>query len=157
MGKNWSPFIPIHPHSPFICYVLFLGGEQSNFGFFQQMLKCHHFYMECSSSDYAGNVRKSICFKSDEWFIYDSATISLILWLRPLHTAEKHRPTMFHTVKVRPKRSGPSILYNTPLSTALMSGVDQFEERGNRYRSTPKPWVYVRKKKHSLDLWICQA
>ncbi len=22
MGKNWSPFIPIHPHSPFICYVL---------------------------------------------------------------------------------------------------------------------------------------
>ena len=40
-----------------------------------------------------------------------------LLWLRPLHTAEKHCPTtMFHTATVRPKRSGPSILYNTPLS-----------------------------------------
>ncbi len=37
-----------------------------------------------------------------------------LLWLRPLHTAEKHRPTMFHTATVRPKRSGPSIRYNTP-------------------------------------------
>ena len=35
--------------------------------------------------------------------------------LRPLHTAEKHRPTMFHTATVRPRRSGPRILYNTPL------------------------------------------
>ncbi len=22
MGKSWSPFIPIHPHSPFICHAL---------------------------------------------------------------------------------------------------------------------------------------
>ncbi len=36
--------------------------------------------------------------------------------LRPLHTAEKHRPTMFHTATVKPTRSGPSILYNTPLN-----------------------------------------
>ncbi len=36
-------------------------------------------------------------------------------WIRPLHTAEKHRPTMFHTATVRPRRSGPRILYNTPL------------------------------------------
>ncbi len=34
---------------------------------------------------------------------------------RPLHTAEKHRPTMFHKATVKPTRSGPSILYNTPL------------------------------------------
>ncbi len=39
-----------------------------------------------------------------------------LLWLRPLHTAEKQRPTMFHTATVRPKWSGPSILYNTPLN-----------------------------------------
>ena len=39
-----------------------------------------------------------------------------LLWLRPLHTAEKHRPTMFHTATVKPTKSGPSILYNTPLS-----------------------------------------
>ncbi len=32
-----------------------------------------------------------------------------------LHTAEKHCPTMFHTATVRPRRSGPRILYNTPL------------------------------------------
>ncbi len=38
------------------------------------------------------------------------------LWLRPLHTAEKHRPTMFHTATVKPTRSGPSILYNTPFN-----------------------------------------
>ncbi len=37
-------------------------------------------------------------------------------WLRPLHTAEKHHPTMFHTATVRPTRSGPNILYNTSLS-----------------------------------------
>ncbi len=39
-----------------------------------------------------------------------------LLWLRPVHTAEKHRPTMFHTATVIPERSGPIILYNTPLS-----------------------------------------
>ena len=38
--------------------------------------------------------------------------------LRPIHTAEKHRPTMFHAATVRLKRSGPSILYNTPLNKA---------------------------------------
>ncbi len=41
--------------------------------------------------------------------------IRLNFGIRPLHTAEKHRPTMFHTGTVRPKRSGPSILYNTHL------------------------------------------
>ncbi len=35
--------------------------------------------------------------------------------VRTEHTAEKHRPTMFHTAIVRPKRSGPGILYNTSL------------------------------------------
>ncbi len=44
-----------------------------------------------------------------------SFDLEYLLWLRPLHTAEKHRPAMFHTATVRPKRSGPSILYNTPL------------------------------------------
>ncbi len=39
----------------------------------------------------------------------------LLLWLRPLHTAEKHHPTMFHTATVRPTRSGPNLLYNTSL------------------------------------------
>ncbi len=34
---------------------------------------------------------------------------ALIQWLL-------HHPTMFHTATVRPKRSGPSILYNTSLS-----------------------------------------
>ena len=33
-----------------------------------------------------------------------------------LEYAEKHRPTMFHTDTVRPRRSGPRILYNTPLT-----------------------------------------
>ena len=33
------------------------------------------------------------------------------------HNAKKHCPTMFHTATVRPKRSGPIILYNTPLTT----------------------------------------
>ena len=32
-----------------------------------------------------------------------------LLWLRPLHTAQKHCPTIFHTATVRPKRSGPII------------------------------------------------
>ncbi len=41
--------------------------------------------------------------------------LEYLLWLRPLHTAEKHRPTMFHTATVKPRRLGPSILYNTPL------------------------------------------
>ena len=48
----------------------------------------------------------------------DSATISPItldleyhLWLRPLHSAEKHHPTRFHTATVRPTRSGPRTLY----------------------------------------------
>ncbi len=36
-----------------------------------------------------------------------------LLWLRPLHTAKKHHPTMF---TVRHKRSGPNILYNTSLT-----------------------------------------
>ncbi len=31
------------------------------------------------------------------------------------HTAEKHRPTMFHKATVGPKRLGPIILYDTPL------------------------------------------
>ncbi len=38
------------------------------------------------------------------------------LWLRALHTAEKHHPTMFRKATVRPKRSSPYILYNTSLS-----------------------------------------
>ncbi len=45
--------------------------------------------------------------KSVQWY--------LIIWLRPLHTAEKHHPTMFHTATVRPTRSGPNILYDTSL------------------------------------------
>ncbi len=32
---------------------------------------------------------------------------------RNRHT--KHRPTMFYTATVRPRRWGPRILYNTPL------------------------------------------
>ncbi len=36
--------------------------------------------------------------------------------LRPLHTAEKRRPTMYHTDTARPTRSGPRILYNTSLN-----------------------------------------
>ncbi len=39
-----------------------------------------------------------------------------VVWLRPLHTAKKHCPTMFDTATVRPKKLGPIILYNTPLS-----------------------------------------
>ncbi len=41
-----------------------------------------------------------------------------LLWLRPLHTAKNrpNRPTMFHTATVRPTRSSPRILYNTPLN-----------------------------------------
>ncbi len=38
-----------------------------------------------------------------------------------LHTAEKHRPTMFHTATVRPRRSGPKILYNTPLNVNIVT------------------------------------
>ncbi len=34
----------------------------------------------------------------------------------PLFRNDKHRPTMFHTATVRPRRSGPRILYNTPLT-----------------------------------------
>ena len=34
------------------------------------------------------------------------------------HIAERHRPTMFHTATVSPRRSGPKILYNTPLTGA---------------------------------------
>ncbi len=44
-----------------------------------------------------------------------SFDLEYLLWLRPLHTAEKHHPTMFHTATVRPTRSGPNILYNTSL------------------------------------------
>ncbi len=39
---------------------------------------------------------------------------TLILWIFRL-TVEKHRPTMFHTATVKPTRSGPTILYKTPL------------------------------------------
>ncbi len=34
---------------------------------------------------------------------------------------QQHCPTMFHTATVRPKRSGPSILYNTPLTEVVNS------------------------------------
>ncbi len=44
---------------------------------------------------------------------------ALIQQLRPLHTAEKHHPTMSHTATVRHKRSGPRILYNTSLNELL--------------------------------------
>ena len=37
------------------------------------------------------------------------------LTIMVVHTAERHHPTMFHTGTVRSKRSGPIILYNTPL------------------------------------------
>ncbi len=46
------------------------------------------------------------------WFSNNKSNCS---WNR--YIAEKHRRTMFHTTAVRPKRSGPSILYNTPLKT----------------------------------------
>ncbi len=53
---------------------------------------------------------------------------ALIQQQRPLHTAERHRPTMFHTATVRPKRSGPIILYNTP----LIQPFSMFETRVHR-------------------------
>ncbi len=46
---------------------------------------------------------------------------------KPVHTAEKHRPTMFHKATVKPTRSGPSILYNTPLSTLRKKWVPSLE------------------------------
>ncbi len=45
-----------------------------------------------------------------------SFDLEYLLWLRPLHTAEKHHPTMFHTATVRPTTSGQNILYNTSLN-----------------------------------------
>ena len=42
-----------------------------------------------------------------------SATISSVA--PEIGTVLPYRPTMFHTATVRLKRSGPSILYNTPL------------------------------------------
>ncbi len=45
--------------------------------------------------------------------------LEYLLCLRPLHTAERHRPTMFHTATVKPTRSGPNILYNTSLIVPL--------------------------------------
>ncbi len=46
--------------------------------------------------------------------------VEYLLRLRPLHTAEKHHPTMFHTaaVMIRPTRSGLIILYNTSFTLA---------------------------------------
>ena len=56
----------------------------------------------------------------DEWGL--NFDLEYLLWLRPLHTAERHRPTMFHTATVRHGRSGPRILYNTPLNFLLIFG-----------------------------------
>ena len=43
--------------------------------------------------------------------------LRLMLWFsnNKSNTAEKRRPTMLQTATVRPRRSGPRILYNTPL------------------------------------------
>ncbi len=49
------------------------------------------------------------------WFSNNKSNLEYRLWLRPLHTAQKHHPTMFHKATVKPTISGPSILYNTPL------------------------------------------
>ncbi len=42
--------------------------------------------------------------------------LEYILWLRLLHTAENHGPTMFHMATVRHKRWDPCLLYRTSLS-----------------------------------------
>ncbi len=47
------------------------------------------------------------------------------LWLRALHTAEKHHPTMFCTATVRTKRSGQNILYNTSLRWTEISQINK--------------------------------
>ena len=48
------------------------------------------------------------------------------------HTAEKHRPTTFHTATARPKRSGLRILYNTSLT--LITGPGVFVDPGGTKR-----------------------
>ena len=46
--------------------------------------------------------------RSQQWLEY-------ILWLRLLHTAKNHGPTMFHMATVSHKRWDPCILYRTSL------------------------------------------
>ncbi len=65
-------------------------------------------------------VRHKKCqnFRLMPWFSNNKSNCSRNRYSITLHTAEKHHPTMFHTDTVRPKRSGPNILYNTTLKIA---------------------------------------
>ncbi len=54
--------------------------------------------------------------KSVQCYLIIWFDLEYLLWLRALHTAEKHHPTMFRIATVRPKRSGANILYNTSLN-----------------------------------------
>ncbi len=47
--------------------------------------------------------------------------LKVLLWLRPLYTAKNLCPTVSHTVTVRPKRWGRSLLYCTTLILRIQS------------------------------------
>ncbi len=51
--------------------------------------------------------------RSQQWLV--QLPQKLILWLRLLHTAENHGPTMFHMATVRHKRWHLCLLYRTSL------------------------------------------
>ena len=96
----------------------------------------------CSRNRYSGTLLYGLLIVFD---------LEYLLWLRPLHTAEKHHPTMFHTATVRPTRSGPNILYNTSLNE-----ISAFFEYYNCQLKTEKNhknnWFYLHLKIKDFDI-----